>query len=846
MSAIPAETLSSSTATGLTARGIERPWLAVIICLGFAVLFGIALPWAKIDTNPKNMLPPESTVRVWNDEVNQRFGLHEDTIVIAIQPEGGVLTPQNLHKLHQFSNEVLALQGIVKVDVTSLYTVDNVTSGGDMLRIAPLLSSTPRTAAEIGELRRQLFDGPLFVERLISRDEKTTAVYVPLEKGADAAKLASAIRAAAMKSFAPEQVYITGDPVARDLFGAEMFKLMGIFAPIAGGLMMVLMFWMFRSWWIASVMMLTAMVSIMVAMGAAVALGFSIHIMSSMSPVFLMAIATDSIHIFNEFFQRWRPGMDRAEAVRQTMAAVSRPVRYTALATTLSFAVLLFMMIVPVKVFGGIIVLGTIVLRLQSFYLVPACLMLVPLPAARSGDDALSRFTGWVASWAIRASAPTIALTLLLAGGSIWGLSKAVVDNNMLRWFKEGSELRRADALFSREMGGAMPASLVIDTGRADGVKDPAVLSGIQALQQDLAGQHLIGASLSVADYLKRINQVLNGNEAAAHVLPADADTASQYLMAFSMGARPSDLNRVVDYEYQRANVLLQLRGGDAQLMQRLEDRIETLVRERNLPFKVTAAGPAHFNLVWNQEVLKDMILGFVIALVAVFGVLVANFRSIKWALVAYVPLLLTMLLIFGVMGWTGKTVDMPVAVLSCLALGMAVDFAIHFVARYRQRSEEVGLGRPLDEQKREQVLSWVIQWPGKGIVRNALMFAVGFAVMVAAVIVVARWAIEHFGEQGITILLAEVVKRACEQLVIAVKNLSKNDGAVLTACIALKRHEEEGDSLYHEWLGRMFEGNPDPVQLIKWKELYDNLEKTLDYCEDAANVLESISIKHG
>jgi uncharacterized protein Yka (UPF0111/DUF47 family) len=97
------------------------------------------------------------------------------------------------------------------------------------------------------------------------------------------------------------------------------------------------------------------------------------------------------------------------------------------------------------------------------------------------------------------------------------------------------------------------------------------------------------------------------------------------------------------------------------------------------------------------------------------------------------------------------------------------------------------------------------------------------------------------------TILLAAVVKRACEQLLVAVRGLGKNaPGTVLPACIAVKRHEEEGDSLYHEWLGKMFEGDPDPLEVIRWKEVYDNLEKTLDCCEDAANVLESISIKHG
>jgi uncharacterized protein len=94
--------------------------------------------------------------------------------------------------------------------------------------------------------------------------------------------------------------------------------------------------------------------------------------------------------------------------------------------------------------------------------------------------------------------------------------------------------------------------------------------------------------------------------------------------------------------------------------------------------------------------------------------------------------------------------------------------------------------------------------------------------------------------------LIAEVIIRATEQIQVAVGSLEKNKaGTVLEACVQVKRLEEEGDSLYHEWLGKLFEGQPDALQVIKWKEIYDNLEKTLDYIEDAGNVLESISIKH-
>jgi hypothetical protein len=95
-------------------------------------------------------------------------------------------------------------------------------------------------------------------------------------------------------------------------------------------------------------------------------------------------------------------------------------------------------------------------------------------------------------------------------------------------------------------------------------------------------------------------------------------------------------------------------------------------------------------------------------------------------------------------------------------------------------------------------------------------------------------------------LLMADVVLRATQQLLGAVQNLEKNkDRSVLDGVATVKRLEEEGDSLYHEWVARLFDGSPDALMVIKWKEIYDTLEKTLDHMEDAGNVLESISIKH-
>ena len=133
----------------------------------------------------------------------------------------------------------------------------------------------------------------------------------------------------------------------------------------------------------------------------------------------------------------------------------------------------------------------------------------------------------------------------------------------------------------------------------------------------------------------------------------------------------------------------------------------------------------AYLNLVWNDLVLGDMFLGFLLGLAAVFVVLACNFRSIRWALVSYVQLLITIVTLYGVMGFVGKDFDMPICVLSSLSLGMAVDFAIHFVARFRSALDD-GVDVP-------EALRWSVSRPGRGILRNALLFAGTFSVMLFA-----------------------------------------------------------------------------------------------------------------
>ncbi len=92
---------------------------------------------------------------------------------------------------------------------------------------------------------------------------------------------------------------------------------------------------------------------------------------------------------------------------------------------------------------------------------------------------------------------------------------------------------------------------------------------------------------------------------------------------------------------------------------------------------------------------------------------------------------------------------------------------------------------------------------------------------------------------------LTEVIQRMVTVLAEGVGRLKQGDD-VMKYCVEAKKLEEEGDAIYNEVLGQLFEREKDALEVIKWKEIYDNLERTLDEAEDVANVLESITLKHG
>ena len=268
--------------------------------------------------------------------------------------------------------------------------------------------------------------------------------------------------------------------------------------------------------------------------------------------------------------------------------------------------------------------------------------------------------------------------------------------------------------MFGSQFSGAFSASLVIEADEPGRLTELEVVEAVAGLQNAWDDVAVVGTSLSYAD--------LAGLDSAEP--PAGAAEVESHLTAMAASPSGGVVGTLINDERQRANLQLLLRDGDNQSMQMVLDRTDDYLLANPLPegVRATWGGETYLNLVWQDKMVNGMTLAFASTLAVVLVLLFFLFRSVIWALLGTLPMLATILVVYGFIGYSGRDYDMPTAVLSTLVLGIGVDFAIHFIQRFREFAKEMSAAEALRQMYEE---------PGRAITRNALVIALGFVPLI-------------------------------------------------------------------------------------------------------------------
>ncbi|MFQ5955971.1 MAG: RND family transporter, partial [Kiloniellales bacterium] len=593
----------------------------------------------------------------------------------------------------------------------------------------------------------------------------------------------------------------------------------------------VAMWWFFRNLALIVSPMVVAMVSAGSTMALLVISGNTIHIMSSMIPVFIMPIAVlDAVHILSEFYDRYQETRDRRRTMYAVMRHLFTPMLFTTLTTAAGFASLALTPIPPVQVFGIFVAIGVFLAWFWTMTFVPAFVMLIPekrladfgLPygagAAKEKASLMDRWLGRVGRAMSRHTKPVLALTAVAVVIAAYGISRITINDNPVKWFEASHPIRVADRILNQHFGGTYMAYLAVQPGegeealtdylddflarlgtRAQAARDqglaaagavfdefrliaretapaagskaallealgaavearmrdapaerlaawdevqlfldserqrdqvfkqPDALRYLAALQERLLGTDVVGKSNSLVDIVKTVHRELLLGEPQQFRIPDSANAVAQTLLTYQSSHRPQDLWHFVTPDYRKASIWVQLRSGDNQDMSRVVQAIADATVASPPPFdlKTRWFGLNYINVAWQERMVSGMLLALLGSFVVVLVMMIVLFRSLLWGLLSMIPLSVTIGLIYGLIGLIGKDYDMPIAVLSALSLGLAIDYAIHFLARSRAAYAQTGSWR--------QAIGMVFGEPARAITRNAIILGVGFLPLVAA-----------------------------------------------------------------------------------------------------------------
>lgn len=707
----------------------DRPRLVLALCLIVTLLAVLASLRIRIDTDPENMLEPDQPDRVAYDRMKRDFGIH-DLIVVGIEDPRGMFRTEALARVARVIHGIEEIPGVIQEKMVSLTTTDNATVSGGVVDIRPVMEEAPRDSAGLARLRRDIAENRFLNEKIASADGRAVAIYVPIVAKDQSYRIAGAIDSILSRELLPgERRYLGGLPVAEDTFGHEMFVQMAVVAPLAFAGIMILVLLLFGEPSFLPPVAMIAMLSVIWTMGALIGTGHTVHIMSSMTPVFLMPIAIlDTVHVLTEFHERYRITGNRREALVSSMETLYRAMFFTSATSAVGFLSLAMAPIPPVQVHGIFVAFGIVVAWVLTHTLLPASFALLqvrPLPADGGGRRERGLPLGPLVRWIGRVSfgrarAVIVAAVVLLAVG-VFGTLRLRSDDNPVRWFRPGHPMRVAHEVLNRYFAGTYMAHLVVRGDGPDAVHRPELVSFLDRVQRRLERDPDVGKTSSVADIVRRLNRVVHDGDPTYDRVPDSESSIGQLLFLFQGSGDPADLDNFVDPDARQANIWVQMRSGDNHVMQRVENGLSRALRSDPPPPGVTVhwSGLNHINLVWQRLMVVGMLKAVLGSFLVVFLLMVLEFRSFPVGALSMIPLSVAIVLSYGVIGLTGKRYDMPIAVCSSLSLGLAIDFAIHFLERYRFH-----YGRTRDPKAANEA---VFGGPARAIVRNAIVISIGF-----------------------------------------------------------------------------------------------------------------------
>ena len=576
----------------------------------------------------------------------------------------------------------------------SITTMSEVVAEPGMLRVSPLYDADepPDPAA----LRVRVMADERLVGGLVSADGAVAAVILdvdPLvEDIALKVRLATALIELTDRLGSERDVSIAcaGPTMLDDAFLRYTQRDMMTVIPGMGLVILIAILLLFRSGRALALPMAVVSMTCVLVAGLMAALGLKFTIVHTIVfPMMLGIGVASSVHVITRAMNLRRGGATAEVAASEALASLLAPCFFTMATTVAGLLSLSTASLAPVRELGGLGASGAAISFVLTFALGPRLLPLLPSPTGESGslermwlawDELLEGLGRRVQRHALGVTV-VAALLLLL---SLAGLLRLEVGSNPLNYFMRDDPVRVNLEFVEQRLSGTTSLEIFIDTGRDGGMKDPAVLRSMVAVQRHLSSIDGIGSTFSLADYITELRKAFHGGAPAEARVPDSRNEVAQLLVMLD---DPSELDHWVDFEFRRGRINATLRMSDADKLVKEVDGVEALLaREFPPPLSAHATGMSKLISKMEAYLLSSQIRSLALAFVTVLVCMMLALGNFRLGLLSMIPNLLPIGMSLGLMGWLGMTLDPGTAMTGAVALGLVVDDTVHFLHHLRLR----------------------------------------------------------------------------------------------------------------------------------------------------------------
>ncbi|AOE50957.1 efflux RND transporter permease subunit [Kangiella sediminilitoris] len=769
-------------------------WLVIIASLLLLAVAVYGARFLEIKPDYRVFFKEDNPQLVAFDHIQDTYNKADNAMMVLTPKEGKVFDKETLKTIQWLTEEAWQTPYSTRVDSVTNYQHTWVTPEDEDYMLVGALLCVPSKSADfdstceheavtpdmidnmskkqLERLEQIVLNEPQVVNRMINPEGTVSAVNITVqlpddkdleglegkERDEKKAEILSAgqtvanyvrnLQAEVEKRNPNIEVRLTGVVMMNTAFAETGLNDMKTLTPIMLLLVIPLaLFFMIRSisGTIGSVLII--IFSIMGAMGVEGWLGIFLTapVFSVPTVVATMAVA-DSVHLLVTYMQNLRQGLNKNDAMVESLRINMMPIFLTSVTTVIGFLTMNFSDVPPLQDLGNVVAIGVTFAFIFSVTFLPAFILLLPtkIPKGRSAKhEKMDQFADFV----VAKRKMLLPVMTVLCIGIIAFLPKNELNDEFVKYFDKTIDFRVDSDYTAENLTGLYTMFYSIQTEKDSGIHEPEFMSTLQDFVRFAEEQPEVIHVQSYTDVMKRLNKSMNGDNEGCYALPkqslreecnevlkdpeaeGELDTrirelTAQFTLMYEMSLpKGMDLNNQVSSDKSGTRVQLALKNLSSVELLALEDKFAEWFDNNAPNYTIQGSSPAVMFAHVGQNNIYSMLTGTAWALVLISLLLIFALRSLKLGLLSLIPNIIPMAVAFGIWAIFQGQVGMGLSVVTGMTLGIVVDDTVHFLSKYLRARREKGLDS-------HAAVKYAFQTVGMALTVTTIVLVLGFLVL--------------------------------------------------------------------------------------------------------------------